>query len=221
MYAGTMVRRNRELIKAEILKRLDRDPSFRQQLLRDPGAALKSALDYELPAGLAFEVLEETPERVYFVLPPGPPERDAEVSLREITSENVHAICALEVRPDQQRFVATNATSLAEARFSPLAWYRAIYAGETPVGFVMLADDADEQRYFVWRYMIDREYQGLGFGRKAMALVIDYVRSRPGARELTLSYSPGDGSPQGFYASLGFEDTGESLDHEKVMRLTL
>jgi hypothetical protein len=28
--------------------------------------------------------------------------------------------------------------------FEPKAWFRAIYADETPVGFVMLFDDPDE-----------------------------------------------------------------------------
>ena len=64
------------------------------------------------------------------------------VSLREITSETVRQITRLSVSPEQQRFVASNAISLAEALFSPNAWYRAIYAGESPAGFVMLYDES-------------------------------------------------------------------------------
>jgi diamine N-acetyltransferase len=44
------------------------------------------------------------------------------------------------VHPHQLRFVATIATSLAQALFSPEAWYRAICCGEEPAGFVMLCD---------------------------------------------------------------------------------
>ena len=63
------------------------------------------------------------------------------VTLREITSETVRAVTKLAVRPDQQGFVAPNAVSLSEALFSDEAWYRAIYADEDLVGFVMLADE--------------------------------------------------------------------------------
>ncbi len=63
------------------------------------------------------------------------------VTLREITSDTVHKVCLLKVRPDQEQFVASNAFSLAEALFAPEAWYRAVYKDELTVGFVMLWDD--------------------------------------------------------------------------------
>ena len=62
------------------------------------------------------------------------------VSLREITAQTVRQITALAVDAGQQRFVASIAVSPAEALFSEEAWYRAIYAEESPAGFVMLWD---------------------------------------------------------------------------------
>ena len=56
------------------------------------------------------------------------------VTLREITRETVRDVCRLEVGPGQGQFVASAAVSIAEAHFSPEAWFRAIYAGEVPVG---------------------------------------------------------------------------------------
>ncbi len=148
-------------------------------------------------------------------------EPEAEVSLREVTEDTVRAICALQVAPGQERFVAPNAVSIAQAYFSKEAWFRAIYAGETPVGFVMLEDDPENEEYFLWRLMIAGEHQGKGYGRRAMELLIEHVKTRPGARELLTSYLPGDGSPEGFYRSLGFEPTGEVDDGELVIRLPL
>jgi diamine N-acetyltransferase len=54
------------------------------------------------------------------------------VSLEPITEHNVGAVCALRVAPDQERFVAANVTSLAEAYAEyDIAWPRAIArAGE-------------------------------------------------------------------------------------------
>ena len=71
--------------------------------------------------------------------PPGP---DAQVSLREVTAETVTQVCRLSgtLKPPKSNFVASNAVSIAQAHFSETAWFRAVYADETPVGFVMLDD---------------------------------------------------------------------------------
>jgi diamine N-acetyltransferase len=143
------------------------------------------------------------------------------VTLREVTSETVRAICRLEVRPEQRGYVAPNAVSIAQAYFEPRAWFRAVYADETPAGFVMLHDDPEKPEYYLWRFMIDAEHQGRGYGRAALDLLVDYVRSRPGATELFSSYVPGDDGPGGFYLRYGFVETGEVEGDEVVIRLQL
>jgi diamine N-acetyltransferase len=145
----------------------------------------------------------------------------ATVTLREVTSANLEDILSLDVSRAQKKFVASNAVSIAQAHFEKKAWFRAIYADETPVGFLMLYDDPDTTDYFLWRFMIDKRYQGLSFGRQALELLIKYVRNLPGATELLVSYFPADGGPEPFYSSLGFEHTGQVHDGEKVMKLML
>ena len=66
--------------------------------------------------------------------------RSSVVTLREISRSTVRTICMLDVAPGQDRLVAPNAFSIAQASFHPEAWFRAIYADETPVGFAMLED---------------------------------------------------------------------------------
>jgi diamine N-acetyltransferase len=66
---------------------------------------------------------------------------DAVVTLREVTTENFRDILTLRVSPEQREYVASNDRSVAEAHFHQEAWFRAIYADETPVGFLMLHDD--------------------------------------------------------------------------------
>lgn len=145
----------------------------------------------------------------------------AEVSLREVTARTVRAVCDLSVAPGQRHLVASNAESMAQAYFCEEAWFRAVYADETPVGFVMLYDDPRKPEYYLWRFMIAAEHQGKGYGRRAMKLLIEHVRTRPGAEELLLSYAPGENNPEGFYGGLGFEPTGERDDGEVVMSLRL
>lgn len=147
--------------------------------------------------------------------------RDSVVSLREVTADTVRTICRLEVSEAQKHLVAPNAVSIAQAYFEPKAWFRAIYADETPVGFLMLYDDPDETDYFLWRYMIDTHYQKLGFGKRAMDLLLDHVRTRPGARELKLSCLPGEDGPEPFYSQYGFRRTGRMLGIEVEMRIDL
>lgn len=143
----------------------------------------------------------------------------ATITLREITAATVNNILKLKVKPEQETFVASNAKSIAEAHFEPKAWFRAIYADETPVGFVQLIDDAETPSYYIWRFMIDAAHQRKGYGRRALQLVIDYVRSRPNAREVTLSYVPEEGGPEPLYRSMGFVPTGEIEEDEVVARL--
>jgi diamine N-acetyltransferase len=69
--------------------------------------------------------------------------------------------------------------------------------------------------------MIDGAYQGNGYGNQAMQAVIEYIRGLPNAQELTVSYVRGEGNPSPFYEKLGFFETGEWEDDEKVMKLSL
>jgi diamine N-acetyltransferase len=146
-----------------------------------------------------------------------------EVTLREITEQTVRGICLLSdtLTEPQKYYVAPNAISLAQAHFSPYAWFRAIYAGPAPVGFMMLYDNPDEPEYFLWRLMIAEPYQGRGYGRQAIERLIEYVKTRPGARELLVSYHEGEKAPAGFYHKLGFEPTGDVIEGEIVARLSL
>lgn len=155
---------------------------------------------------------------------------DAPVTLREITSATVRTICKLSntLTPAQQRMVAANAVSIAEAYFEPNHWFRAIYAGETPVGFVMLYTGPDdfirndgEKICYLWRFMIAGPYQRMGFGRRALTMVINDLRAQ-GVKEFYTSVGTGEASPELFYAGLGFKLTGQVLDDgELAMRLEL
>jgi diamine N-acetyltransferase len=146
------------------------------------------------------------------------PRKEATVTLREITRETLSGVLDLRVAPEQERFVASNAVSIAQAHFHPEhAWFRAVHADDVPVGFVMLHDQPEEAKYYLWRFMIDRRYQGRGFGARALERVVDHVRTRPGATELLVSCVPGEGGPGPFYEKLGFAYTGDVDDGELVM----
>ena len=146
---------------------------------------------------------------------------DGVVTLRVVDSDNVRAIIDLSVSEAQSNFVAPNVWSLAEAYAADHVWVRAIYRDDEPVGFVMLSDDDTKPRYYLWRFMIDRRFQGKRYGVTAMELVHDYVRTRPGGEKIFLSYVPADGGPEAFYKGLGYVDTGRIHEGEKEAVLDL
>jgi diamine N-acetyltransferase len=150
------------------------------------------------------------------------------VSLREITSGTVRAICRLDVGPGQRDLVAPNAVSIAEAYFEPAAWFRGIHAGDTPVGFAMLYDptrtaapESGPDVCYLWRFMIDHGHQRRGYGAKALALLIAHARTLPGVTRLRTSFVPLPGNASGLYERAGFRLTGEVDDDEQVMELDL
>jgi diamine N-acetyltransferase len=145
----------------------------------------------------------------------------AVVTLDEITQETVRVVCRLMVAPEQAKLVAPNAVSIAQAYFSPNAWFRAIAADGVPVGFVMLYEEPDKPEYTLWRFMIDAREQGKGFGRAAIGLVLDHVRTLPGATELRTSWFDAPGGPAPFYVGLGFVPTGEVDEGEVGGRIEL
>jgi len=142
------------------------------------------------------------------------------ITLREITRDTVRDLCKLEVAAEQRSYVAPVAVSIAEAHFSPEAWFRAIYAGEEPVGFVMLSLKPEVPDYFLWRLLIDTRHQGRGYGRATLDLIAEHVRSL-GASELQTTAVPGEHSPQPFYERYGFVPTGVIEEGEVQLRLAL
>jgi GNAT superfamily N-acetyltransferase len=151
------------------------------------------------------------------------------VTLGEITDGNREAVLALRVSPEQERFVGSVREALEDAAGYPQAkpWYRAVYAGDEPVGFVMVSWNVTPQPpeiigpWFLWKLLIDERHQGRGYGVEVVRQVAELVRAE-GATELLTSYVPEDGGPAGFYERLGFVPTGErDVNGEVIVRLVL
>ena len=150
----------------------------------------------------------------------------AHISLREITDANRPAVESLAVTPDQETYVAGVAESLVEAAGTPAAcpWYRAVYAGDEPVGFVMLSDGIPGgfPEYLSLlplapAHRRSSATRGPGDGRARPRA--DYLRLRPGFDTLLTSVVPGPNSPIGFYLRYGFVRTGEVFGGEDVLAL--
>ena len=147
-----------------------------------------------------------------------------DIKLIPIDDENQDAVVQLSTREDQP-FCAPNDCSLEQAAEDPeVARPFAIYAGENLVGFCLFAWDPEaedpEDRYWLWRFMIDQTEQGKGYGQAALATIIQYFKDH-GADRIFLSTEPENECGLHIYHKAGFQDTGIIDDGEAVLKLML
>lgn len=144
------------------------------------------------------------------------------MELRAITEQNYQKILDLSTGAGQEEFVAQNVRSLAHAWvFQKTARPYALYEGEEPVGFIMLDWRPEEKTAEIWRLMIDYRHQGKGYGRRAMELALEKIRRAELFDRVQLYYVPGNEKARALYHSLGFGETGSTLDGEIQMELIL
>jgi diamine N-acetyltransferase len=145
------------------------------------------------------------------------------VSLRPITADNWLECIRLKVDDSQTQFVASNAFSLAQSKFEPESITLGIYNDETMVGFIMYHPEDYElaKIWFIERLMVDKQYQGKGYGRAGMAALLDELRAHTGYTAILISFVPTNEAARNLYEKLGFKDTGEIEEGEAVYRMGL
>jgi len=142
------------------------------------------------------------------------------IALRKIDEDNWRECIRLKVSEDQQRFVATNENGLALAyahkEMNPLA----IYDNDIMVGFIMYARDPDDGFYYINRFMIDEKFQKKGFGKEALRLLLDQLKSN-GVLAIDIIHKPNNKVAIKLYESFGFELTEDTLDDDVISRVEL
>ena len=145
------------------------------------------------------------------------------INLREIIEDIFDDCINLEVTDKQNNYVASNLYSLAQAWLhDETARPFCIYKDDIMIGFVMLEYDEPEKECGIWRLMIDKKYQGKGYGKEAMRVILDYIKSNPIFEVIHLSTMPHNESAVKLVNSFGFSETGEiDEDGEITMILKL
>lgn len=141
------------------------------------------------------------------------------IVLRSITKQNWETAAKLEVREDQRDFITPNVWSIAEAQFHPWTHMLAIYDGGVMVGFLMYGKDPEDDRYWLYRFMIDRRYQGKGFGKTALRQLIERLRALPDCTGITVGYQPDNLPAERLYLAAGFEKGPPAPWGESTARL--
>ena len=92
------------------------------------------------------------------------------------------------------------------------------------IGFTMFAFDEDYEdpndRYWLWRFMIDESFQGKGYGTAALQVIIQYFKDH-NANNIRLSTKEANTHALSVYRQAGFRDTGEMNGEEIVLQLDL
>ena len=151
-----------------------------------------------------------------------------ELHLEKITWDKYDDVTELKVNKSQKTFVAPNIYSLIDAYFATTeenmkVYPFGIYYGKKPVGFIMIAYDCPwatqcyglpEKYYYIWRFMIDKKYQGQGFGKEALRLAIEFIKTFPAGetKAVWLSYELENEVARKLYLKSGFV---ERLDLHK------
>lgn len=147
------------------------------------------------------------------------------VELREINKDNREKCMMLKVAEEQNQYICSNRDSLNDAAENDIvARPFAIYIDEVMVGFTMFAfDEAYEDpddRYWLWRFMLDEKQQRKGYGRLALQEIIEYFKKH-GANHIKLSTKESNIAAISLYRKFGFKENGEMNGEETVFELKL
>ncbi|MBN3527383.1 GNAT family N-acetyltransferase [Paenibacillus apiarius] len=143
------------------------------------------------------------------------------ICIRAVTPANWKECIELKPKKEQEGFIATNLYSIAEAQFLDNFTCKAIYLDETMIGFAMFGIDADDHNYWIYRFMIDRNYQGRGYGKQAMLLILDDINQKENCAEAVfLGYDPMNEQAANLYRAVGFVETGIAPWGEIVAKYT-
>lgn len=140
------------------------------------------------------------------------------VKLQPLNKENWYTCCQLQVDDQQQQFLEPNAVSIAQSKFEQTLQPVAILVEEQVVGFLMYNTVPEElDGYWVYRIMVDKEYQKRGIGKVATALMLNEMAQLPNARKIIVGYHPENLGAHLLYASIGFVDEGHRFGKEMAV----
>lgn len=145
------------------------------------------------------------------------------INFRNITEDNFSAIISMKL-PEGESFVATTSYSLAQAwlyREDGDVFPFAIYSDDIPVGFMMLEEDREAHKLWLWRILISAEYIGKGFGTESLRLLSRIVRESKKYDALYLDCNENNIVAMHVYQKLGFQFTGDTNHGDLEMRLDI
>ena len=138
------------------------------------------------------------------------------LQLRDIQQDNWLNVILLCSSEDQQnrifeKTIASNCLSLAQASIEKNWTVKAIYDDELLVGFTMYGFSEELNGYEICRLLIDYHFQGKGYGKSALELIVDEMKNQTSCAEILVCFQPDNINAKKLYERFGFKDTGKTI----------
>lgn len=128
------------------------------------------------------------------------------MEFRKIDKSNYWQCMALTIDESQKNFVADNKQSLVEASFEDGLYTLGVYNGDKMIGFILYDYDETFPGWSMSRFMIDKHYQGKGYGKQAVLEFLEYFKEKQNAKEIYISVSLDNQVARKMYLGIGFEE---------------
>jgi diamine N-acetyltransferase len=148
------------------------------------------------------------------------------VKLEKITKHNLYDVLRLKLKDKQIGFVSSNAFSIAESSVNPDYQTRAAIVDGKVVGFAMYTEwvnalwmkEQKPDEYYIPRVMVGKSYQGNGYGRRLMVLLLNEIEKHQ-PKAIHIVYCPDNTVARKLYLSLGFVEYGKDDSGDTLARL--
>ena len=142
------------------------------------------------------------------------------VEFKEINEDNFSDVIQLSIHESQSLFVSPVVKSLAECwlyRKNQDVFPFAIYDESKLVGFILFDEDVEAETYMIWRFLIDKKYQGKGLGRQVILRAIEITKQRGLYKQLHAHAVVGNEAVKYLLQDCGFVVYGFDEEHQEVM----
>jgi len=133
------------------------------------------------------------------------------IRLTDVTEDNWLDVAALSVKDEQRAFLAPAIGILARGYVYRGCNARVLVVENdgTVIGVALVRDFTDEPLgYDLQQFMIDRRYQGKGFGSQALGLILDELRKEGRFDHVEVCVKKEDAAALRLYEKHGFVDSG-------------
>lgn len=144
-------------------------------------------------------------------------------TFKKIDASNYKKAIFLQVNENQDNYVAPNWYSILEANYESEEKHPfAIYEDKEIVGFLMYSyysadEDYPRDSWWLERYMIGKDFQGKGYGKKALKQFLECFFKEYEGKDILTSAVPENHVAITLYEQAGFKRTGEYVDKEVVL----
>ena len=130
----------------------------------------------------------------------------------------LYAVVECRLEPEQEDYVNPAGFSIGRAYLAPQDHVPCVICKRDGdrIGYIVFRKWLGERPGFNWSYYIDRNFQGLGYGKEAAKLAVDILKAVDPQMPIKLSTEVDNTKAQRLYSSIGFVKSDE-LDGDDLV----